>query len=142
MNHTVSMATLVLLLLALCFAPAVLALVNCTQSNFILSQARYDLAAAAACNRIYFAGGQNGTGYPDAVDVYNTITKNFDPPLVLPHPRPFLAAAATKTKVLFIGGDFSGSSAVDVLDCSTNTWTALTIPYVQKLVRLKISLFD
>jgi hypothetical protein len=121
--------TLLAVFLVLCFfAPSVFGLVNCTRKNLLLSKARYDLAAAAACDRIYIAGGQNGSGYPDAVDVYNTKTGAFETPLVLPNPRPWLSAAATKNKVVFVGGGISGSPAVDVYDCVANSWTALTIP--------------
>lgn len=123
-----SLTILSIFLVLCCFAPSVFGLVNCTRKNLLLSQARYDLAVAAACDRVYIAGGQNGSGYPEKVEVYNTKAGSFEASLVLPNPRPWLAAAATKTKVLFIGGGISGSPAVDVYDCSANSWTLLTIP--------------
>ncbi len=128
---TVFMAASVVLVVGLFFLPAAFCLVSCTGTTLLLSQARYDLTAAAACDRVFIAGGQNGTGYPELVEIYNTKTKAFETPLTLPNPRPWLAGAATLDRVLFIGGGMSTSvgTNVDVYDCTQKSWTNLKIPY-------------
>ena len=39
-----------------------------------LSQARYDLAAAAASNKVFFGGGTGSTGPSNVVDIYDNVT--------------------------------------------------------------------
>ena len=100
-----------------------------TNPNLKLSVARYNLAAAAAGNKILFAGGDTGNSSA-VVDMYDVSTNTWtststNPNLKLSFARPNLAAAATGNKILFAGGDYLGGvDVVDMYDVSTDTWTS------------------
>ena len=96
-------------------------------STAALSQPRAYLAAAAAGNKVLFAGGQTGVSpfYSDKVDIYDVRTGQWST-ATLSQPRAYLAAAAAGNKVLFAGGQAAGSvfsDKVDIYDVSTGQWT-------------------
>ncbi len=98
-----------------------------TWSTAQLSQPRSNLAAAAAGNKIVFAGGVFRTfnGYSNVVDIYDVSTNTWST-AQLSEARAQLVAAAAGNKIVFAGGansDFSLSKTVDIYDVSTNTWS-------------------
>jgi N-acetylneuraminic acid mutarotase len=109
------------------------------QSKGQLSQARYDLAAAAAGTKFYFAGGSTSEdlkveGVSNRIDIYDKATKTWSID-TLSIPRSNVSAASIGTMILFAGGTTSTlkphrSDRVDVLDTKTNTWSKarLSIP--------------
>ncbi len=103
-----------------------------------ISQARYDLTAAASAGYIVFAGGKTVLGtdwqiYSSVVDVHKVQSNSWDT-TQLSIARASLAGGATGDIFLFAGGrDASGScDTVDVLDISSGivmwTTTVLSAP--------------
>ena len=97
----------------------------------VLSQGRGSLAAAAAGNKILFAGGAiyNATyDVSDRVDIYDVPSGTWTT-AQLSEARNGLAGAAAGNKILFAGGyghngSFSsGSNTVDIYDVPSGTWT-------------------
>src|SRR4030095_8640293 len=99
-----------------------------------LSEKRSDIAAVAAGNKIFFAGGRLGDGAFDllfsTVDIYDVSTDSWSV-ATLSQPRAYIAAAAVGNKVFFAGGekdwDYNTSDKVDIYDISSNTWSAQTL---------------
>ncbi|WP_345954431.1 kelch repeat-containing protein [Mucilaginibacter sp. PAMB04168] len=91
-----------------------------------LSEAREGLAAAAAGNKILFAGGSSETTtYSKTVDIYDVVTNTWST-AQLSEGRHKLTATAIGNLVVFSGGansSSSNSSTVDIYDVTTNTWT-------------------
>ena len=105
-------------------------IVTQTWSTAELSENRSDIAAIAAGNKIFFAGGRLGDGAFDLlysnVDIYD-VSSNTWSVASLSEPRAFIAAAAVGNKVLFAGGEKDGnyntSAKVDIYDLSTKRWS-------------------
>jgi N-acetylneuraminic acid mutarotase len=110
-----------------------------TWSTAKLSEARSHIAAVAADNKVFFAGG----GWDDdflftlaTVDMYDVTTNTWSVAL-LSELRAYIGAAAVGNKVLFAGGkkhfenvhssDFKTSDRVDIFDLSSNTWSTATL---------------
>jgi hypothetical protein len=101
-----------------------------TWSTGELSEWRSDIAAVAAGNKIFFAGGRLGDGAFDnlysTVDIYDAST-NIWSVASLSEPRAYIAAAAVGNKVFFAGGEkdwnYNTSNKVDIYDLTTNTWS-------------------
>ena len=99
-------------------------------SNVILNDGRWDMAAIAARNKIFFAGGRMGDGAFDQlysrVDIYDIATSSWSV-AQLSEPRAYLTAAAVGNKVFFAGGEkdwnYNTSATVDIYDLLTNTWS-------------------
>ncbi|MEP7373100.1 MAG: PKD domain-containing protein [Chitinophagaceae bacterium] len=95
-----------------------------------LSKWRSDIAAVAAGNKVFFAGGRLGDGAFDSlystVDIYDASTNNWST-ASLSEPRAYIAAAAVGNKVFFAGGEkdwnYNTSGTVDIYDISTNSWS-------------------
>ena len=100
-----------------------------------LSQARYHMAAAAAGNKIVFAGGETASGQATTrVDIYDVATNTWSI-AELSTPRKDIAAASSGSKILFVGGDAINSdgfitgvfSTVEYYDVITNRWSTATL---------------
>ncbi|MEO7047991.1 MAG: hypothetical protein ABI091_22015 [Ferruginibacter sp.] len=107
-----------------------------------LSIKRSNVAAVAAGNKIFFAGGilpiTSQTLSPSSrVDIYDIITKKWST-AELSEPRSDIGAVAVGNKVLFASGinkftddywaDVQFSTRVDIYDIITNKWTTTEIP--------------
>lgn len=105
-----------------------------TWSTAELSEKRSDIAAVAAGNKIFFAGGRLGDGAFDnlysKVDIYD-VSSNSWSVASLSEPRAYVAAATVGNKVFFAGGEkdwnYSTSNKVDIYDLSANTWSTATL---------------
>ncbi len=101
-------------------------------STATLSQSRDDLAAVAAGNDVFFAGGytyNSGTGgaFSNVVDIYNMSTNTWST-ATLSLGRSGLAAATAGNDVVFAGGDNGGlSNVVDIYNTSTRSWSTATL---------------
>ena len=101
-------------------------------STATLSQSRDDLAAVAAGNNVFFAGGytyNSGTGgaFSNVVDIYNMSTNTWST-ATLSLGRCGLAAATAGNNVVFAGGDNGGlSNVVDIYNTSTRSWSTATL---------------
>ncbi|MGZ3949500.1 MAG: PKD domain-containing protein, partial [Flavisolibacter sp.] len=90
-----------------------------------LSQARQNMASVSCGNKIFFAGGENGSRVYDNVDVYDVAANSWTL-MHLSEPRTAIAAKAVGTKVFFAGGTrdrIDGTRTVDIYDLATNAWT-------------------
>ena len=101
-----------------------------------LSLKRYHVAAVAAGNKIFFAGGTLETGsLSSRVDIYDVITKTWSI-AELSEPRSDIGAVVVGNKILFAGGiynwsdygDIDRSTRVDIYDIITNTWSTTEMP--------------
>ncbi len=99
-------------------------------STALLNEGRWNMAAVAAGNKVFFAGGRLGDGAFDllfaTVDIYDVSTNTWSV-ASLSKPRCYIAAAAVGSKVFFAGGekdwDYNTTNTVDIYDISTNTWS-------------------
>ena len=96
-----------------------------------LSTARKGLKAAAAGNKILFAGGIFSLSHPAAVDIYDVTTHTWTSSnLTVPRENHAIAAAGNK---IFIGGGsafyngLNATASVEVYDASTGKWSAATL---------------
>ena len=103
-----------------------------------LSVARSDIAAIAAGNKIFFAGGHSVTGsgnlnYYATIDIYDVVTNTWSVSY-LSEPRSLIAAATVGDKVFFAGGSINGNinyygqvgtptSKVDIYNITTQSWS-------------------
>ncbi|MFD3003006.1 kelch repeat-containing protein [Pontibacter toksunensis] len=109
-------------------------IVTDTWSTAQLSEARSDIAAVAAGNKIFFAGGRLGDGAFDelfsTVDIYDVVADTWTV-ASLSEPRAYIAAAAVGNKVFFAGGEkninYETSDKVDIYDLSTNKWSTASL---------------
>ena len=101
-----------------------------TWSTAKLSAWRADVAAVAAGNKIFIAGGRlgilGGFHYFSTVDIYDVVTNTWTV-ANLSQPRAYIAAASVGDKVIFSGGEQEWpqpvSDRVDIYDLGTNTWS-------------------
>lgn len=101
-----------------------------TWSTAELSEWRSDIAAVAAGNKIFFAGGRLGDGALDqlysTVDIYDVSTNTWSV-ASLSQPRAYIAAASVGDKVFFAGGEmdwnYNTSDKVDIFDIVANSWS-------------------
>ncbi|HMC84287.1 MAG TPA: kelch repeat-containing protein [Chitinophagaceae bacterium] len=91
----------------------------------LLSEARNFIVAAAAGNKILFAGGL-GSAYAlsKTVDIYDVVTNTWTT-AQLSEERYLLAAGAAGNKILFAGGTGANNATktVDIYDVASNTWS-------------------
>ena len=89
-----------------------------------LSIARAGVAAIAANNKLFFAGGYNAAGPSSRVDIYNLTTNTWSTG-ELSIARYDIVTAVSGDKVLFAGGYYSnGTSArVDIYNLTTQSWS-------------------
>ncbi|GAA4469199.1 hypothetical protein GCM10023189_55860 [Nibrella saemangeumensis] len=105
-----------------------------TWSKAKLSKSRSDIAAVAAGNKVFFAGGRLGDGANDqlftTVDIYDVSTNTWSV-ASLSEPRAFIGAAAVGNKVFFAGGEknwnYETSNRVDIYDLSSGTWSTANL---------------
>lgn len=95
-----------------------------TWSTAELSEARWGLTAAAAGNKVYFAGGTAVSGtrptQTSRIDVYDLAADSWST-LELPRPGWY-------SSVVGAGGIyFAGGSAIDIYDPSSNTWSSKSL---------------
>ena len=102
-----------------------------------LSVPRFDLAAAAADGKAFFAGGYDDKILvTDLVEVFDARTGIWTT-ATLSVARARLAAAAAGGKVFFAGGhlaDLTATDRVDVYDIATDTWSLETLPVPAELL--------
>jgi N-acetylneuraminic acid mutarotase len=100
----------------------------------MLSQRRSSIAAVAAGNKIFFAGGRLSDGSFDqffsTIDIYDVSINSWSV-AQLSEPRSYIAAAAVGNKVFFAGGEkdanYNTSTTVDIYDLSTNNWSTASL---------------
>ena len=94
-----------------------------------LSVARSSVADVTAGDKAYFAGGRNGSGYSDVVDIYDDASGTWST-ATLSLERASIAATAVGDYVLFAGGTTSNttsSAVVDVLNTQAMVWSTTTL---------------
>jgi hypothetical protein len=74
-----------------------------TWSTATLSEARMDINATTAGNKIYFAGGRNGTNVSKTIDIYDAATNSWSVSL-LQQPRTGMASMSAGDKIFWAGG--------------------------------------
>lgn len=108
-----------------------------TERILSLSLPRSHLAAAAAGNKVIFAGGKVENGYnrgnPDLYDVVDIFDQQTGSRTVtrLSQPRAHLAAASAGNRAFFIGGLVNGAQSttrVDIYDASNGNWNTMELP--------------
>jgi predicted Ser/Thr protein kinase len=102
---------------------------NFTVTTATLSEARWDIAAAALGDLVFCGGGPNGPGQPcDHVEICN-VTRGSWATATLSSSRSELAAASAGNVVLFGGGRTltEDSNTVDVYNVASNTWQVVTL---------------
>ena len=109
-----------------------------TWSTAALSQARANISVATVGTMAIFAGGSGATGASNAVDIYDASTNTWSSH-TLSQGRYNMAVATVGTKAIFAGGDTGEgvgangrwqvfySSAVDIYDATTNTWSTASL---------------
>jgi hypothetical protein len=104
-------------------------LANGISTSANLSQARYGIAAAAAGNKMVFAGGLTPT-YSAVVDIYDIATNQWST-AALSQARGNVSAGAAGNKIAFAGGSTTAnnpfSDKVDIYDVQTNQWSTATL---------------
>lgn len=102
-------------------------IVNKTWKTAELSVARFDMGTIAAGNKIYFAGGDNGSP-SSRVDIYDALHDSWAT-AELSVPREAVIAVAAGNKVLFAGGLTSqgASKIVDIYDQENGNWSTATL---------------
>jgi hypothetical protein len=125
----------------------VVSVVNDPRFNYItlipvgaLSVERNNVASASIGNKIFYAGGDRGTGgviLTSRVDIYDASTQQWSI-AELSEARTTIGAVVVGNKILFAGGakdfDFGDwgwtdlSSRVDIYDASTNSWSTTELP--------------
>ncbi|HEV8273637.1 MAG TPA: PKD domain-containing protein [Chitinophagaceae bacterium] len=108
-------------------APLNRPIVNLTAVPIVnLSVPRVGMAAVAAGNKIFFAGGGNSTlGYLSRVDIYDIATQILTTAEVS-IPRTNMSAIAAGDKVFFAGGTENSGNAsarVDIFNLVTQSWS-------------------
>lgn len=94
-----------------------------------LSKGRYNIAAAAAGNKVVFAGGLVPDMYSELqetniVDIYDLRTHKWTTTtLSKTGDCLIMATAAAGNKIVFAGEHGYGSATVDIYDVTTDTWT-------------------
>lgn len=79
---------------------------NDSWSTAALSQARMDITATTAGNKVYFAGGSSSSGSSNistTIDIYNAITNSWSVSSLL-QPRTYMASIAAGGKIFWAGG--------------------------------------
>lgn len=106
-----------------------------TWSTTNLDTLRTNIAAVAAGNKVFFAGGSRFNDSPEeqlfaTVDIYDVLTNSWTV-ASLSEPRAYIGAAAVGNRVLFAGGKkdiySNPSNRVDIYDLSSNTWSTATL---------------
>jgi len=89
-----------------------------------LSIARAGVAAVAAGNKLFFAGGYNAGGPSSRVDIYNLTTNTWSTN-ELSIARHTIVTGVAGDKILFAGGHYTNDYAtrVDIYDLTTNIWS-------------------
>ncbi len=88
-----------------------------------LSEARFDLAAVSAGDKLFFAGGEQDNGYSDKIDIYDITTNTLTPSLLsLSSKRGRLTAVAANNQLFFAGGHNAEGykEMVDIYDVQSN----------------------
>jgi N-acetylneuraminic acid mutarotase len=98
-----------------------------------LSEARFDIAAIGAGNKIIFGGGElgDGTSPTNVVDIYDVSTNKWTVEH-LSKAGHGIAAATVGTKVLFTGGQGlytnpARETRVDIYNLATNSWSTASL---------------
>jgi hypothetical protein len=107
---------------------------NDTRTNGTdLSTARYNMAAVAYGDRVYFIGGRIGTSsVSKAIDIYKSDgTKDTSLTITLPNARAELAAVAVGGKIYCAGGSTgtfgeNPTHTVEVYDIASGTWETMS----------------
>ena len=106
---------------------------NDSWSIATLSQARMDIAATSAGNKVYFAGGRNGINVSKTIDIYDAATNSWSVSS-LQQPRTDMANIADNSKIFWAGGrnNFNGAgwtsnNSVEILDLNTGVTSSVCI---------------
>jgi kelch-like protein 20 len=89
-----------------------------------------DVSVVSLDDRVFFAGGRNGSTDSDAVDIYDVADGTWES-ATLSSARGHVATARVGETVIFAGGwSWPGaySNAVDIYDSSTDSWSHTALP--------------
>ena len=106
---------------------------NNSWSTAALSQARMDITATTAGNKVYFAGGSNGVIASNAIDIYDAATNSWSVSS-LQQPRTNMASIADNGKIFWAGGAYTfngtgwtNNSNAEILDLNTGVTSTVCI---------------
>src|SRR6187399_2367933 len=106
---------------------------NDSWSIATLSQARMDIAATSAGNKVYFAGGRNGINVSKTIDIYDATTNSWSVSS-LQQPRTDMANIADNSKIFWAGGannfngaEWTSNNSVEILDLNTGVTSSVCI---------------
>jgi len=106
---------------------------NDSWSIATLSQARMDIAATSAGNKVYFAGGRNGINVSKTIDIYDAATNSWSVSS-LQQPRTDMANIADNSKIFWAGGrnnfngaEWTSNNSVEILDLNTGVTSSVCI---------------
>ena len=106
---------------------------NDSWSIATLSQARMDIAATSAGNKVYFAGGRNGMNVSKTIDIYDAATNSWSVSS-LQQPRTDMANIADNSKIFWAGGannfngaEWTSNNSVEILDLNTGVTSSVCI---------------
>jgi len=95
-----------------------------------LSEPKEFMGSAALGNKVFFAGGYNGTQYLSEVEVYDVSTGVWGVAGSLSVPREFPGGSVTCGSKIFFAGGFNwvtSFNTVDVYDTLTKQWSVLSL---------------
>ncbi len=113
-----------------------------TQTGFIQSipsegSQRRNLTAAAAGDKLFFAGGEY-LGYPRSlINIYDSKQGKWLPNATLSQKKAKLKSIVYDNKIFFVGGVLLNeipSDSIDIYDNTTDSWYVQKIPYLFKRV--------
>jgi hypothetical protein len=92
--------------------------------------ARFEFGAAVVLDKIYIAGGWDGTTPLSSVEMFNVTAWSFLSSS-LAQPRRFCAAISFQNKLVVLGGTGINASRIEVFDPVSSTWNATSFPPMQ-----------
>jgi hypothetical protein len=98
-----------------------------TWSTASLSESRQGLCATTAGNKIYFAGGSNGTGVSKKIDIYDGTTDSWSTSTLI-EGKEYFSSIVVSNKIYWAGGfktilPQTPSSTVEIRDINTSVST-------------------
>ncbi|HEX6846201.1 MAG TPA: hypothetical protein VF144_04450 [Chitinophagaceae bacterium] len=100
-----------------------------------LSVPRYAIAVVGAGNKIFFAGGEDGTLLHNVVDIYDLSTDTWTVSQ-LSRVGDAFSTATCGNKVFFTGGNqgINVPNTVDIYDLTTNSWSAAALSSARNFI--------
>jgi len=106
---------------------------NNSWSTTALSQARMDITATTAGNKVYFAGGRSGVNASNAIDIFDATTNSWSVSS-LQQPRTNMASISDNGKIFWAGGAYTfngtgwtNNNNAEILDLNTGVTSSVCI---------------